>query len=317
MALLRDAAYETGQARGEAAAKWAAETGVQAVSLAGMEGDALERTRLALGGSAALGAGETEADAYRPFVANLNGVRVGVLSLAERRAGGFDRRADVLHPMAYDRVRMMQAQCDHVLVFCHAGLPGTDTPLPEWRERYRRFIDAGASVVAGIAPDGVRGWEEYKNGLVFYGLGTLADDRAGADCRSLSVLLTLGRNAHLTYETRMVEYENGQLRFGEDAAFRDSLEKLNALLADKKAYLARVDALCRAAQENWSRQSRAGFGRGLVAALLPQAEAARRQDETRLLSLLKNESLRLAVFRALATKEPAEARHAGEGGDRP
>lgn len=311
LALLTDAAYTDSRVSGKAAADWAAAMGADAASLAGMEGEHCSQTRDLLGGVEQIGAGETETEAVRPLVRNLGGVRLGVLALAERRAGGFDGRADILHPMACDRVRMLQAQCDHVIVFCHAGLPKANLPLPEWRARYRRLVDSGASVVVGMPPAGVSGWEEYRHGLVFYGLGTLADDREGADARSLALSLKLGQNGRFTYEVHMLERDCGTLRVCESEAAKQTINETNALFFDEKEYLARCTALCRSAYDAWERETCAihaqGFGRGLLNALLPQsANSAKREDEAQLKALLGNESLRLAVFRALAAREATE-----------
>lgn len=292
----------------ESALGWIAKIGGDVVSLAGLAGGSLPQIRRALGEEKILGAGETETDVFRPVVLNIDDVRIGLVAVSERRANGFDGRADILHPMVYDRVRMLQAQCDHVIVFCHAGLPNASLPLPEWRVRYRRFVDAGASIVVGQPPSGISGWEEYRNGLVFYGLGTLANESADAGCCSLAVSLALVRNGRFRYETRLLERSGEELQLSKNEAQKQAINQTNALFFDQKAYLARSTELCRETYDAWERDTCAphapGFGRGLLNALLPQsAEQARREDEANLRALLENESLRLAVLRALAARE--------------
>lgn len=311
LSLLADTTNEDSSASGAAAAEWAAGIGADFVSIAGLESETPPEASRFPGNIERIGAGETEAEAFRPLVKNHNGVRIGVLALAERRAGGFDGHADILHPLACDRVRMLQAQCDHVVVFCHAGLPKANLPLPEWRARYRRLVDSGASVVVGQPPAGVSGWEEYRHGLVFYGLGTLADDREGADARSLALSLKLGQNGRFTYEVHMLERDCGMLRFCESEAAKQSINEINTLFFDEKEYLTRCRALCCGAYDAWTRETCAahakGIGRGLLNALLPQsADNAKREDEAQLKALLENESLRLAVFRALVAREAEE-----------
>ena len=287
---------------------WIAKIGGDVVSLAGLTGGSLTQIRRTLGEEKILGAGETETDVFRPVVLNIDDVRIGLVAVSERRANGFDGRADILHPLIYDRVRMLQAQCDHVIVFCHAGLPNANLPLPEWRMRYRRFVDAGASIVVGQPPSGISGWEEYRNGLVFYGLGTLANESADAGCCSLAVSLALERNGRFRYETRLLERSGEELQLSKNEAQKQAINETNALFFDQKAYLARSTALCRETYDAWERETCAthapGLGRGLLNALLPQsAQQARREDESNLRALLENESLRLAVLRALAARE--------------
>ena len=311
LALLADTASEDSSVGGTAAAEWASGIGADFVSLAGLEGGMFPKMSTLAGGIDSIGAGETEVEAFRPLIRNDNGVRIGVLALSERRVGGFDGRADILHPLVYDRVRMLQAQCDHVIVFCHAGLPKASLPLPEWRARFRRLVDCGASVVVGQPPSGVSGWEEYRQGLVFYGLGTLADDRGGADARSLALSLTLGQNGRFAYETRLLEREGGILRMSENEAEKQSINEINALFFDEKAYLAQSTALCRAAYEAWGKDTcpphTAGLGRGFLSLLLPEAAGkAKREEEARLKALLENESLRLSALRALVARKTEE-----------
>ena len=295
---------------GKAAADWAKDAGADIFSLAGMEGGALEETRALLGGAVMLGAGKTEAEAFRPYVQNINGVRIGMLALSEQQIGVFGGRADILHPMVCDRVHMLLAQCDHVVVLCHAGLAGTCLPLPEWRGWYRRLVDAGASIVAVTSPGAVSGWEEYKNGLIFYGLGTLLEDSESSDCRSLGVFLTLRQNGRYEYKVRAMERENARIRFSGETAWTEEINALNALFLDESAYCIRVGDLCRSTYETWQKEScsHTTLGRGLLGALLPQAGAnARREDEDRLYSLLSNVSVRLAVLRVLSEKRAKES----------
>lgn len=287
---------------------WIAGIGGNVLSLAGLAGGSLPQIRRTLGEEKTLGAGETETDVFRPIVINIDDVRIGLVAVSERRAIGFDGRADILHPLIYDRVRMLQAQCDHVIVFCHAGLPNASLPLPEWRVRYRRFVDAGASIVVGQPPSGISGWEEYRNGLVFYGLGTLANEREDAGCCSLAVSLALARNGRFRYETRLLERSGEELQLSKNEAQKQAINQTNALFFDQQAYLAQSTALCRETYDAWERETCAihgpNLGRGLLNALLPQsAEQARREDEANLRTLLENESLRLAVLRALTARE--------------
>lgn len=308
---LRANAADSAESDGGAATPdWIAGIGADIVSLAETEGGDFPQARFETPALATIGAGKTEAEAFRPVVRNIDGVRVGVLAFSERHANGFDGQADILHPMAYDRVRMLQAQCDHVIVLCHAGLPGANLPLPEWRERYRRFVDAGASIVVGMPPGGVSGWEEYRHGLVFYGLGTLAGGRENADGRSLALLLSLERNGRFHYEAHLLERAGDVLRLSEDETAKQSVNEINALFLDEKAYRTRCTALCRETYDAWVRDGAAhapGLGRGLINALRPQsAQNAKRGAEARLKALLENESLRLAVRRALAAREAEE-----------
>jgi hypothetical protein len=106
---------------------WLRDHDIDLTALPGMKRNAFFETAAALSPSAGIGVGPSETLANRPEVVSINGVRLGFLSVSERRfarGGDSAAEADILDLAAYDRVRMLLPQCDHVVVFCRAGLPG-------------------------------------------------------------------------------------------------------------------------------------------------------------------------------------------------
>ncbi len=272
-----------------AAAAWLMQAGVELIALAAMRNESKDASAIGFIGATAIGMGETEAMANRPHILSINGIRLGIVSFGEQPSGVFTGRADVMSLHANDRVRMMINQCDHVIVLVHAGLDAGELPLPEWRARYKRFIDAGASIVLDTGR--ARGWEAYQNGLVFYGLGS----PAGAD--ALGLFLTLQRNGHLSYEARALQTVDGTLDFSKNEAFRAKIDEQNTLLTQEKAYLLAAGEMCRrlyCAREATQKH-------GVLGLFVPHAD-----EEQRLLSLLENESLRLMTLRALRLNHAAE-----------
>lgn len=271
-----------------AAVQWLTDAGVQIVALAGMQGEPGAPVHVPENRKT-IGMGETEAMANRPQILSINGIRLGIVSFGEQPSGVFTGRADVMSLHANDRVRMMINQCDHVIVLVHAGLDAGELPLPEWRARYKRFIDAGASIVLDTGR--ARGWEAYQNGLVFYGLGS----PAGAD--ALGVFLTLHRNGHLLYEARALQTTGGTLDFSKNEAFRAKIDEQNKLFTQEKDYLLAADEMCQrlyCAREATQK-------RGVLGLFTPHTD-----EEQRLLSLLENESLRLMILRALRLNHAPE-----------
>lgn len=272
--------------RGSAgAADWLKKAAIDLVALAGMAGDVPALPE----GIAPIGAGETESMANRPVVICINGIRIGVVSFAEQPAGGFNNRADILDLMAYDRVRMLLNQCDHVIALVQSGLEEAELPLPEWRARYRRFIDAGATIVADTGR--TRGWEAYKHGLVFYGLGS----PAGED--SLGLFLSLQRNGKFAYEARALQNTAGTLDFSQNEAFRAQIDAQNKLFAEETVYNSAVNDMC----TRLYCQSEPAQKRGVLGLFSQHAD-----ENQRLLSLLEHESARLVALRALRLRRAAE-----------
>ncbi len=274
---LRAGALHQSDAR---SASWVSEAGIDILSLSAMRGTTQipalpERVR-------AIGLGETEASANRPLVLCVNGIRVGFVTFAEQPTGEGSHRADILSLMAFDRVRMLLNQCDHVVVLVNSGLAESELPLPEWRARYRRFFDVGASVVADSG--GAKGWEAHQNGLVFYGLGS----PAGED--SLGVFLTLRRNGKLDYEACALQCKSGRLDFSQNEKFKEKIDQQNKLLTNEKAYQQAADEMCL----RLYCQSELAQKRGVLGLFSAHAD-----EEARLFALLENESLRLVALRAL------------------
>ena len=284
----------------DSSAAWLRQAGVNVVSLAGMQGGQPEELSAALNGAKNLGAGQTEALANAPVILWVNDVRIGFLAYSERHAGGFDGRADLLGLAVYDHVRMLLSQCDHVIVLVSAGLEGGELPLPEWRARYRRLIDAGASAV--VDTGSVKGWEAYKHGLIFYGLG---DPTTSA---SLMLSLTLLQNGRLRYEARALSNASGQIGYSTDETEKQRINEQNMLFFHDAAYLTAVDAMCRRYYEEHEEPRKRGF---LEALLGTRGEAERQAEEARLNDLLGSESRRLAMLRALAARHSAADKAGG------
>ena len=144
---LRISALHQGDAN---AALWLTEAGIELISMAGLRNEGGEASAIGFIGVNTIGAGDTESMANRPYIHCINGIRLGVVALAEQTSEIFNSRADILSLAALDRVRMLLNQCDHVIVLVRSGLDQAELPLPEWRARYRRFIDAGASAVVDM-----------------------------------------------------------------------------------------------------------------------------------------------------------------------
>jgi poly-gamma-glutamate synthesis protein (capsule biosynthesis protein) len=90
----------------------------------------------------------------------------------EEAAAGPDRRgvnADEKATLA--AIASAAAAGETVLVLAHGGDEYQGAPPPYLRERYRRFVDAGAALVIGSHPHVLQGVEARGNSLIAYSLG--------------------------------------------------------------------------------------------------------------------------------------------------
>lgn len=148
-------------------------------------------------GIAAVGAGATAADAWRPAVLPVGaGTRVVVFSLGARSSGiprnwaATEGRAGVavLPDLSDDvadefvaRVRRVRRSGDVVVASIHwGGNWGYDVPAEQVRFAHR-IVDGGVDVVHGHSSHHPRPVEVYRDKLVLYGCGDLIDDYEGIE----------------------------------------------------------------------------------------------------------------------------------------
>lgn len=126
-----------------------------------------------------IGAGMNQDDAFRPYIFEKNGFRIGILSVAENGYGTSIQK-DIPGYAWFGAERFQRAkkalleECTHVIIVCHGGAEKCEFPLPEYRNLYRGWIDEGVSAVIAHHPHVPQGWEQYREGLIFYSLGNFA-----------------------------------------------------------------------------------------------------------------------------------------------
>lgn len=145
------------------------------------------------------GAGSTHEDACRPLQMELRGQKVALLNFTEgefSRCRGNGPGAARLDPFENNAlISQVASGSDIVIVSVHAGNEYQFFPSPWIQNTYRRFIDAGATLVLGHHPHVPQGIEEYKNGIIVYSLGNFLFDYQGNQARKSSrVSFLLGVN---------------------------------------------------------------------------------------------------------------------------
>lgn len=213
----------------------------------------LEHTLAELQGLEIVGAAKTAVDAYQPRILTIQNTRVALISLAEAEFGALVSKdlarggyAWVNHPSIDALVSTTRRECDVVIVQVHAGVEEIDLPLPEWRDRYRALIRAGADCVIGHHPHVPQGWELVDGKPIFYSLGNFFFEMPGTHPlwnRGLAVSLTFRGSALEKFEVIPVIHESGRVRVQRDPEFLKHLEDLCRRL-DSPAYLNEIQSLC-------------------------------------------------------------------------
>ncbi|QYR20378.1 CapA family protein [Paenibacillus sp. sptzw28] len=126
-----------------------------------------------------MGAGNDDAEAFKPAVLESNGVSVAYIGLT-RVVPVASWKADKNRPglaETYDSTRALKAireakkLANIVVVMVHWGIEKSDTPNADQKRLAHEYIDAGADLVIGSHPHVLQGFEMYKGKWISYSLG--------------------------------------------------------------------------------------------------------------------------------------------------
>lgn len=216
------------------------------------------------------GAGSNTEEAYRPAIVERGGVRIGVLSLADREEG--DATADrpgvapIFDIHVLDRVRAVRAAVDVLILVLHGGKEYVPVPPPYWVERVLAVAACGADLVIGHhphVPQGITMLERDPSGPdalrppipVLFSIGNFVFRPAAADgvCippRTADGYLVQARFAGARLAgVELIPYgivpEDGPRRLtgAQAEAFADLLAGMSAPLADRRAVADWFDAV--------------------------------------------------------------------------
>ena len=77
---------------------------------------------------------------------------------------------------AFYDINEARKRADIIIIITHGGHEGYRLPSPRMQKLYRFFIDAGANLVVNHHQHCYSGFESYKNGYIYYGLGNFFFD---------------------------------------------------------------------------------------------------------------------------------------------
>ncbi len=151
-----------------------------------------------------------------------------------------------LDPIAqYYSILEAKKKADKIVVIVHGGLEHYQLPTPRMKELYRFFIDLGADVVINHHQHSYSGYEEYSNGLIFYGLGNFCfDDKTTRYNKwNYGYFVTLDFNSdEISY--KLYPYiqcnEEPQIKLldnPDSVSFYNTLNNLNHIINDDKLLL--------------------------------------------------------------------------------
>lgn len=218
-----------------------------------------------------VGAGSLD-EAYSPLIKNINGIKIAFLSFAHHEFGVLDEfdtsrkigTAWINSPRATRAVIDTKKIVDYLIVLTHAGVEQIEVPLPEWRRRYKEFIDFGADAIVGTHPHVPQGWEIYKGKPIFYSLGNFYFDAIMPPdewwYKGLMVTFKISEK-DVAFNVNNTSFSEGKLELDSNQARTEHNQYLVSLLADESAYISKVNEI---AKKKWA-ELQLYFIRGLGA----------------------------------------------------
>jgi poly-gamma-glutamate synthesis protein (capsule biosynthesis protein) len=201
-----------------------------------------------------VGAGMNIKKKQKSFLQEINGIKIGIINIAENEFNTLSdgaAGAHALHPVRnYYRIKETCKIADYIIVIIHGGHEGYPFPSPRMKETYRFFIDAGASAVIGHHPHCYSGYEIYKDAPIFYSLGNfLFDKREAHPSWNKGFMVELIINKKLQFETIPYVQNNGKvglqtLKEPEYLRFKRNINKINDIIADDEQLEEKFQAFC-------------------------------------------------------------------------
>jgi poly-gamma-glutamate synthesis protein (capsule biosynthesis protein) len=156
----------------------------------------------------------------------------------------------------YHQIQEAKQNADYVIVIVHGGHEYYQLPSPRMKTTYRFFIDNGASVVINHHQHCISGYERYKNGLIFYGIGNFCFDwenhRNGIWNEGYMVNLNFNEDKCIFELLPYIQCNNTpDIEIMKDKTiFNNSIEKLNAIIASDDLLQESFEEFCIKASKN-------------------------------------------------------------------
>lgn len=120
-----------------------------------------------------VGGGINKDEYSKIFYIEKDAIRVAILNYCESEFSvtGICGSNPINPINVYRDIQKAKINSDFIIVICHGGHEGYNLPSPRMKKLYRFFIEIGADIVCNHHQHCFSGYEEYKNGVIFYGLG--------------------------------------------------------------------------------------------------------------------------------------------------
>jgi poly-gamma-glutamate synthesis protein (capsule biosynthesis protein) len=185
-----------------------------------------------------IGAGRSLEEARRAYFSDYEGLKLAFLNFCENEwstTHGNEAGANPLNPITnhYDIIEARR-QADYVFVILHGNSEMFHLPSPRIKELCHFYIHSGANVVICHHSHVYSGYEEYSNGLIFYGLGNfIFDDQKFHDHDwnngiIVQILLNEATLGFKVFPIRQSDIKEG-VRLAKDFNYEEYIKKINEI----------------------------------------------------------------------------------------
>lgn len=200
-----------------------------------------------------VGAGASYDDCYAPLLLENDGQKIAVINCCHAEFGVYKDKniplkagyAWINAPIIDKKIMECKKNGCFVIVVAHAGVENIPLPLPEWRERYKRFVDIGADLVIGGHPHIIQGHESCNGKNIFYSLGNFyfPNKERADDFEWNHGMLVAFDTKTLDYNVYFTEPKDGQLCLCGDQSVKKAFENRSKILKDDKDYYKEINAI--------------------------------------------------------------------------
>lgn len=130
-----------------------------------------------------VGAGNSIEEARAILYKIVNNKKIAFINCCEHEFTVVDEESSGANPMIVENITRdiikARNEADYVIVITHGGVEHYNLPTPRMQNLYRFFVEMGANVIINHHQHCYSGYEKYKSGLIFYGIGNFCFDMEG------------------------------------------------------------------------------------------------------------------------------------------
>jgi hypothetical protein len=174
---------------------------------------------LSRAGITAIGGGSNDAEAWRPEVRQVKGLRLAFIGVSKVVPPGWAATSNTPGvASAYQTKRLLQAVrqaragADIVVVMLHWGVEGSTEPNPDQVSLAHALVDAGARIVVGAHPHVTQPVVRYRDGVIAYSLGNLVFTSKSVVQDTFLLKVTISPAGEIRFATIPLKIVGGQPR---------------------------------------------------------------------------------------------------------